>query len=105
MHPGERLPKNVPDTLSLRLRVLMNVPYLTLISACLLGQRLQPEGPALEVVSGRWLVRYGNRWIGPLLPVVDAFAQHRGWIPSRRDPGPIDAGELLQILESLGINA
>ena len=103
MHPGERLPKNVPDTLSLRLRALMNAPYLTLVAAILLGQRLMPEGPALETVSGRWMVRYGNRNVGPLLAVIDTFARSRQWVPCRRAPSPVTAQDLIQILESLGV--
>ena len=72
-------------------------------SAILLGQRLQPEGPALELISGRWMVRYGNRTIGPLLPVIDAFAHGRNWVTSRRNPGPVEAEDLIKILETLGV--
>lgn len=105
LHPGEPPPRNVPDTLSLRLRVLMNAPYIAMTSALLLAQRLDPKGASLRRVSGRWMVHYGSTEIGPLLPILDRYAQTRNWIASRRSTGGLEAHHLLDILESLHISA
>ena len=105
LHPGEPPPRNVPDTLSLRLRVLMNAPYIAMTSALLLAQRLDPKGASLRRVSGRWMVHYGSTELGPLLPILDRYAHTRNWIASRRSSGGLESSHLLDILESLQIAA
>ena len=105
LHPGEPPPRNVPDTLSLRLRVLMNAPYLTMTAALLLAQRLDPKGASIRRVSGRWMVHYGSTDLGSLLPLLDQYAQSRNWIASRRSSGGLEATHLVDILESLQISA
>ena len=105
LHPGEPPPRNVPDTLSLRLRILMNIPYLSMTAALLLAQRLDPRGVSLRKISGRWTVHYGSTEMGALLPLLDRYAQSRNWIASRRSNRGLEANHLIDILDSLHISA
>lgn len=102
MHPGEPLPRSVPDLRSLRLRTLLCSPYPALITAILLLHRQRSD--RFEVVRGTdgWEVRWGRKRLGPLLGLCDRFGRSRGWAVSRR-PGGIDGGTLVRSLEVLGI--
>jgi hypothetical protein len=104
LHPGEPPPRLVPDLLTLRLRVLMNCPYLCLTTALLLAQRLNPQGPGLFLESGRWVVRQNRRRLGKLFLVLDAFVLSREWHGCRRNTGDTQADAALAILENLGIS-
>lgn len=101
LHPGEPLPRSVPDTRSLRLRVLMHAPYPAMLMALLLLHR-QRSDLAVTRENAGWTVRLGRNRIGLLLPVLDAFAEARGHIVCRGAGGP-GSDELIRVLESLGL--
>ena len=103
IHPGEPLPRSIPDLRSLRLRLLSRSPWPTLVAATLLAHRLDPGALAVVERRGRWTVRVHDRPRGELLPLLDAFATQRGWLACRRRQGGIDAADLLALLEALGI--
>jgi hypothetical protein len=103
LHPGEPLPRSVPDTRSLRLRLLLHAPYAALMTAVLLLHRQRPE--LIEVIRMKvgWSIRYRRERLGSVLDVVDDFAAARGWLASRRVGTGLDAEALLGLLETLGI--
>ena len=103
LHPGEAPPRAVPDTRSLRLRLITNSPYVTLTVALLLIHRGQPENLRVHRSRGRWRVRWKKRNIGALLQVMDRFAARRGYTVLRRPKGGLPDAALLDMLESVGI--
>ena len=105
LHPGESLIRSVPDTRSLRLRLLMNAPYVGMATALLLLHRLDSGRIEVRERRGRWMVRVRRRRVGALLPVLDGFARASGHVASRRPDAGVAAGTLLQILEQLGMAA
>ena len=102
LHPGEPLPRSVPDTRSLRLRTLLCAPYPALLGALLLLHRLRPDRVDVVQRSAGWEVRWRGRRRGGLLSLLDAFGRSRGWAVSRRSGG-LDAGVLIRSLEAVGI--
>jgi hypothetical protein len=105
LHPGEPPMRAVPDTRSLRLRLLTNAPYPALTTALLLLHRLDAGRVQIVEQQGRWIVRLGGGPRGDLLSVLDGFALERSWIPCRRQQGAVDASMLLGLLEQLDIAA
>jgi len=105
LHPGEPLPRSVPDTRSLRLRVLMHAPYLSLLAAVLWLHRLGPGAVEVREERTGWRVRVHRRDLGPVLRVLDRVAESRGWHPCRRVDGGLPAGVLVAIAEVVGIAA
>lgn len=103
VHPGQVLPRAVPDTRSLRLTVIAHAPYVTLITGLLLTHRLQPARLVLHRAKGTWRVQWDDQDLGPVLEVLDGFARSREWIVLRRPAGGLPDGALLDTLESLGI--
>lgn len=87
--PGEAVPRNIPDLLSLRLRAVRNIPALTLLAAA--GDlhrhkllRLRDKGDTVWVETpGRTPVTFDE--------LLDIVAKSRGWVISRgpaRSPWP-----------------
>jgi len=103
LHPGEPLPRSVPDARTLRLRVLMHVPYLALLAALLWLHRLGPGTFEVKEAKQGWRVRVHRRDRGDLLAVLDRVATHRGWHPCRRVEGGLPAPILVAIAEVLGV--
>ena len=103
LHPGEALPRAVPDLRSLRVRALRSAPYLAMTTALLLAHRTGEVAGELRAEHGGWVVRRHRTSWGELLEVCDAFAKSRGWIPSRRVRGGLDARTLVSLLERLGV--
>jgi hypothetical protein len=103
LHPGEPLPRAVPDLRSLRVRALRCAPYLAMTTALLLAHRTGEVAGELRAEHGGWVVRRHRASWGELLEVCDAFARSRGWIPSRRVRGGLDARTLVSLLERLGV--
>lgn len=103
LHPGETLPRAVPDTRSLRMRVLHNTPYVALTTAILLAHRQHPHQLVVHRSDGRWRVVWGKDSRGPLLPFLDAFGRTRGWVVARRPAGGLPDAALFDALEALGI--
>lgn len=103
IHPGEPLPRTIPDLRTLRLRLLAHAPYVALTAALLLLHR--GGGARLEVVQrrGSVRVRMAGEDMGELLELCDGFALQRGWIPCRRRQGGLGAPVLLEVLEVAGI--
>lgn len=99
--PGDALPRNIPDLLSLRLRAVRNTPTLTLLAAAadlhrhkLL--RLRDRGDTVWVEApGKQPVTFDE--------LIDVVAKSRGWVISRaptRSPWPsiVNAAVKLGIL-------
>lgn len=103
LHPGEPLPRAVPDVRTLRHRVLMHAPYCAVLAALLLLHRHHPD--RLTVVEDRagWAVKVPGLRPTPLLDWIDGFARHRGWVPVRRDSGGLPAAVLAGVFEVLGL--
>src|SRR5678815_2149365 len=98
-------PRTVPDTRSLRLRLLVHAPYAALVAALLLVHRRAPGRLSVQMRRGGVEVRLADRPAGDLLEVLDAFARSRGWAVSRRRLGGLRSASWLQVLESVGIVA
>ena len=103
LHPGEKPPRAIPDTRSLRLRVVGNAPYVALSTALLLAHRQQPHRLVIHRTGGQWKVRWDGVDRGSFLGSLDAFALQQGWIPLRRPTGGLPDGALFDTLESVGI--
>lgn len=101
IHPGEPLPRSVPDTRSLRLRVLMHAPYPALAVALLLLHR-QRHDLAVVRDAGGIAVRVGRVRLGDLLKMCDAFAAALGHVVCRRSEG-FGSDALVHVLEALGL--
>lgn len=103
LHPGEPLPRAIPDVRSLRLRLVMHAPYAALVTALLLLHRRQPG--ELDVVArrGGWRVRRRDEDVGDLLEVADAFGRDRGWSVVRRRQGGLSSAHLVATLEAVGV--
>jgi hypothetical protein len=102
IHPGEPLPRSVPDTRSLRLRVLLCAPYPSLLGALLLLHRTRPDRADVVRKAAGWEVRWRRKRMGSLLDVIDQFAASRGWAVARR-PGGLPADTLMHSIEAVGI--
>ena len=103
LHPGEPLPRSVPDTRSLRLRVLLHAPYAAMMVSLLLLHRQRPDLVELIRMKVGWSVRYRRERLGGVLELLDDFAGAHGWLASRRGNGGLGSGTLLDLLETLGI--
>jgi hypothetical protein len=103
LHPGEPLPRSIPDARTLRQRVLMHAPYATVVSALLLVHRLSPDRVALTDERNGWVVRRPGDDAVPLLDWIDRFARARGWLAVRRPGAGTPPASLVSTLESLGI--
>lgn len=103
LHPGEPVPRAVPDVRTLRHRVLMHAPYPAVLAAILLLHRHHPE--RVQVVEDRsgWSVKAPAARGVPLLAWIDGFARHRGWVPCRRDDAGLPAAVLVAVFETLGL--
>jgi len=103
LHPGEPMPRAIPDTVSLRLRVLAQVPHLALLTGLLVLHR--QSGPRIEVVQGDGGLRVWalGEDLGELLALLDGFATDQGWAVARRVRGGPRADDLAQVLLSLGV--
>jgi hypothetical protein len=105
LHPGEALPRAVPDARSLRQRTISRAPYAAMVVAMLLAHRAEPSAIELRLEHGAWWVRARRRRVGPLLEVCDAFAAKRGWVSARRGSDGLSAASLLSVAERLGVVA
>ncbi len=103
LHPGEPPPRAVPDTRSLRARVLTHAPYASMVAALLLVHRHRPDHVLVHRSRGRWRVRWGGQRRGPVLQLLDRFARARAWIVARRPSGGLPDAALFDALEALGI--
>ena len=103
IYPGEAVPRAVPDTRSLRTRVLENAPYVSLCAALLLTHRRHPHQLVVHRHQGRWVVRFGSRSLGPVLELFDDFGRSLGWSVVRRLSGGLPDAALFDTLEAVGI--
>ncbi len=103
LHPGEALPRSVPDTRSLRVRLLANAPFAALLAALLLLHRHRSDRFELTSRKGGWEVLRRRKRLGPVMDVLDSFAQAREWIVCRRRTGGLTAGQLIDVFEALGM--
>jgi hypothetical protein len=103
LHPGEPLPRSVPDMRSLRLRAVMHSPYIAMLTGLLLLHRYRPEVCELVQKGRRWEIHYGQQVVGELLEVLDAFCLDVGMVVCRHRKGGLTGSQLIDIVSSLGI--
>jgi hypothetical protein len=103
LHPGEPLPRSVPDLRSLRLRALMHAPYLAALAALMWLHRHHPDAVRVSEERVGWRVMMRGVSLGDPLAVVDGFAADRGWVVARRLEGGLDCATVVRVLEVLGI--
>ncbi|MCB9682018.1 MAG: hypothetical protein H6733_11190 [Alphaproteobacteria bacterium] len=103
LHPGEPLPRAVPDQRTLRQRLVLHAPYVALTVALLYLHRAAE--PTLEIrhEDGTWQVRRQRARMGALLDVLDGFARSRSWRVSRRARGAVTDEVLVGLLDRLGL--
>ncbi|MCB9762452.1 MAG: hypothetical protein H6739_21825 [Alphaproteobacteria bacterium] len=102
-HPGERAPRAIPDTISLRLRVLMHVPHISMLTGLLLLHRRTEWGMRLVLTDGVLELVKGRKVVGEALFLLDEFAAEQGWLVARRPRVGVTGGQLAGIMEGLGI--
>jgi hypothetical protein len=102
IHPGEPVPRTVPDARTLRQRVLMHAPYCAVAAALLLLHRLAPDRLAVTDQDGSWVVRRGDH-SEPLLDWIDGFGAARGWVVLRRRGAGLPPRVFVDVLEAVGI--
>ncbi len=103
LYPGEPIPRAIPDTVSLRLRVLAHVPHLAMLTGLLILHR--QAGPRVEVWTGERglrVLRVGED-LGDVIGLLDAFAADQGWVVSRRARGGLRGEDLARVLQALGV--
>jgi len=103
LHPGESLPRAIPDNITLRLRAITHVPALALIAGLLLLDR-QPSLPLrLQESDQGPALSWGRNRLGPVLPLLEAFCTAQGWVCSRPAQGGADGARLVDVAVTLGI--
>lgn len=100
--PGETPPKAIPDTTSLRLRLVTHSPFPAMLIALLLLHR-RGVPVRIERRGEPWHVRVRGKVRGTLMEVLDAFATDQGWRVCRRRRGGLVAQQLLEGLGALGM--
>lgn len=103
LHPGEPLPRTIPDRRTLRQRLVMHAPYPAMVTAALLLHRGHPAAASLAYTQGQWVLRRQRRRLGDVLDVLDGFAAQRGWIASRRRHGGLGSAVVVSLLSQVGI--
>lgn len=101
LHPGETLPRSIPDLRSLRTRLVMNSPYVAMVIALMLLHRNEGSRLSIRTTGGRWELRRYRQVLGAPLEILDGFARAMAWIPSRRPHGGLNDGAFLSLLERL----
>lgn len=103
LHPGEPLPSSLPDLVSLRVHVLERQPWVALLVALLLEQRLGGFRVGLRLRGERLRVTWRRRDLGDFLLRADDLMRERGWRVSRRPRGGLPDATLVDLVETLGI--
>lgn len=103
LSPGDDPLRAVPDTFSLRLRLLTSCPAVALLTALLLldrrpelSMRLREAGPGL-------VLRLGKLEVGPLMPTLVAFSESLGHVVSVPPQGGLDGPTLVAVAKALGL--
>jgi hypothetical protein len=103
LHPGDTLPRTLPDARSLRLRALTHVPAVALSAAALLAHRRSRGAVEVGRRGDDLCLRVSGRQRGPLLSELAAFGRARGWVVFHRGgPGRLGPA-LLSVLVGLGV--
>ncbi len=101
--PGEALPVSIPDTYSLRLKLLVQTPAFSLLAASLLLDR-QPDVPlSIARVGDSVRVRWEKEDRGDLLDVLTLFLRAHDAVVARSPSYGILSSELVAIATTLGI--
>jgi len=103
LHPSEPPPRSVPDTRSLRIRLLAHAPWPALIAAALLVHRHQPDRCSITHEGGAWVIARRRVPLGTVWDVLEGFAEARGWRSCRRRSGGLGLETLLDALEAVGV--
>jgi hypothetical protein len=101
--PGEALPVSIPDTYSLRLKVLVHTPLFSLLGALLLLDR-QPDVPlSIQRVGDTVRVRWERDDRGELLDALTLFLRASDTIVARAPSYGLLSSEVIAIATTLGI--
>lgn len=103
LHPGEAMPGSLPDRVSLRLHVVERQPWLALLVAVLLEQRLGGFRLGVRLRGDRLRVTWRRRDLGDFLTRADDLMRERGWLVCRRQRGGLSDAALVDIAEVLGV--
>ncbi|MFH1469060.1 MAG: hypothetical protein ABIO70_32030 [Pseudomonadota bacterium] len=103
LYPGEPLPSSLPDLVSLRLHLVERQPWVALLVAILLEQRLGGFRVGLRVRGERLRVTWRRRDLGDFLVRADDLMRERGWRVSRRPRGGLPDATLVDLVEALGL--
>ena len=101
--PGSTPPRLVPDTFSLRLRLVSCAPAFALLAALLVLDRRPDAGVQVRFRADEPTVRWRGRDLAPLLSVFSAFARHRGWALARPPHGGLTHRTLASTARAVGI--
>ncbi len=103
VHPGEVVPRTVPDARSLRIRAISHCPAVTLITAALLAHR-RSRGKIEVYRRGQDVgLRVGGKARGPLLEQLALYGRSRGWVVCHRSGAGRLSASLVPMLVGLGV--
>jgi hypothetical protein len=101
--PGEALPVSIPDTYSLRLKLLVQTPAFSLLGALLLLDR-RPDVPLAVLRAGDTVrVRWERDDRGDLIDVFATFLRAHDAIVARAPSYGILSSELVALATTLGV--
>ena len=101
--PGGTRQRLVPDTFSLRLRLITACPAMSLTAALLILDR-RPDAPVQVRLAGdRPMVWWQGAELGPALAVFSAFGAAQHWVVSRPPHGGLSDSELASTARAVGI--
>ena len=103
LSPGEDLPRSIPDTFTLRLRLLTTCPAIALLTCILILDRRQDLGLRLTEQGSTPMLRLGRLTVGPLLPALCAFSKSLGHAVCTPSQGGLDGATLVAIARALGL--
>jgi len=93
--PSETLPRTIPDTLTLRLRLLTHCPAFSLLSCLLLLDRKEDTSMKLVEDESEYVLHWGKKKIDDVLSVFDRFCTSQDWVVSRPLSGGLTGRNLI----------
>jgi hypothetical protein len=94
--PSETLPRTIPDTLTLRLRLLTHCPAFSLLSCLLLLDRKEDTSMKLVEHESEYVLYWGKKKIDDILSVFDRFCSSQDWVVSRPLSGGLTGRNLIE---------
>jgi hypothetical protein len=93
----------IPDLVSLRMRLISNVPHFAFLCALLLLHRRSQGRVKVHFRRERLSVLLPGNPLGSLLLVADRWMRAQGWLVSRRFRGGLTEAALADISTRMGI--